>query len=184
MGKASIDVISRYTKPWPKDDPTNYYAEFWKKWFKEELDAYCSAHGIHSRSQEIAVYYDSDGELHVVKCDDPVLEDKIKKRMDSWYSWVCKKEFDNPHACYNIGMLIYPYVSPLKEGFYQIRYRDMVCNLSAEQYDSLSGMSVIMRRKEGSEYADPESDIPALNKILSEMIRHGDIFPISGEKIR
>ena len=35
MGKASIDVISRYTKPWPKDDPTKYYAKFWKKW-KEE----------------------------------------------------------------------------------------------------------------------------------------------------
>ena len=184
MGKASIDVILRYTKPWPKDDPTNYYAEFWKKWFKAELEDYNTAHGIHSRNQEIAVYYDSEGELHVVKCDDPVLEDKIKKRMDGWYQWICKKEYDDPYACYNIGMLIHPYVMPLKEGFYQIRYRGMVCNLSAEQFNSLDGKSVIMRRKEGSEYADPESDIPALNKILSEMISHGDIYPISGEKVR
>ena len=184
MGKASIDVISRYTKPWPKDNPTNYYAEFWKKWFKEELEVYNSAHGIYSRSQEIAVYYDSEGELHVVKCDDPVLENNIKKRMDSWYEWICKKEYDDPYAMYNIGQMISPYVSPLKESFYQIRYRSMVCNLSAEQYASLDTMVVIMRHKEGKTYADSESDIPALNKILSEMIRHGDIFPISGEKVR
>ncbi len=106
---SSIDVIRRYTKPWPVDNPKRYYAEFWEKRFAQEIEEYHSSHDVRTRGQRIAVYYDASGELHIINCSDSDLEKRIRGYMERWYDWVCKKEFDEPQAAYSIALLLEPY---------------------------------------------------------------------------
>lgn len=176
----SIDVIRKHTKPWPKDEPIRYYVDSWKSGrLSSELEEYYREFGIMSRESDIAVYYDSYGELHVDRCKNPLFEAHIRAYMQNWYEHICKEEYSRIIESHPVGTLLKPYIKELKPGFYQVRYLGKFCNLSDEQLAAISEKQVDIRILEGKNTSDVDTGIPRLNDILLDMIENGHIWPRS-----
>ena len=169
--KADLSLIYDKTlNPWPSSyDPKRYYVDYWKKRFQSDIDRYNEQYHVYRFQDEIKVYFDTDGYLHIV-CKDKELAARIYRYFENWYDWICKKKFSENVEKYDIGMMLEPYHKDLENRFVQIRYKEMVCNLSPEQLKE-----AIQGRAESGFYKGKciigvDTGNPRLDTIVSQML--------------
>ena len=179
--RADLDtIIHRGLKPWPnRYDPKRYYVEFWKKSFVNDLEKYNTDYSVFRRQDEVSVYFDTDGFLHIV-CKDPVLAERIDRYFRKWYDYVCRETFSDTVQYYHIGLMIEPYCTDLDNGFVQLRYRDKVCNLSPEQLRDVHDMNAQQGMFKGEPVSGSDTGIPRLDEIVCMMLEDGEIWPVKG----
>ncbi len=143
--------------------------EFWKKKFVNDIQWYNDAYQVHRRQDEIIVYFDTDGFLHVC-CKDEQLAWRIQRYFENWYDWIEKKHFSENTTLHHVGMMIEPLHTDLENGFVQIRYRDMVCNLSPEQLKKARRVYAESGTYRGECIHAVDTGIPRLDDIVNAMI--------------
>ena len=169
--KVDLDLINeKCLNPWPsRYDPKRYYVDFWKKRFQSDIDRYNEDYHVYRFQDEIKVYFDTEGYIHIY-CKDKKLATRIYRYFENWYEYICRKNFSDNIKHLNIGMMLEPYHKDLDNGFVQIRYKELVCNLSPEQLEE-----VVSEYAESGEYkgvciTGVDTGIPRLDKIITTML--------------
>lgn len=169
--KVDLDLIyEKSLNPWPNPyNPKRYYVDFWKNKFQTEIDRYNEQYHVYRFQDEIKVYFDTDGYIHIY-CKDKKLAAKIYKYFESWYDYICRKQFTENLVCHQIGLMLEPYHTDLPNGFVQIRYKDMVCNLSPEQLEKVAPDCAETGYYKGTCITGVDTGIPRLDQIITTML--------------
>ncbi len=169
--KVDLNLIYEKTlEPWPnKYEPKRYYVDFWKKKFQSEIDSYNEKYHVYRFQDEIKAYFDTDGYLHVY-CKDKRLAAEIYSYFNNWYEYICQKNFADNIRFLNIGMMLEPFHTDLNDGFVQIRYKDMVCNLSPDQLEKIAPEYAQVGEYKGTCITGVDTGIPRLDKIITTML--------------
>lgn len=180
--RVDLSIISeRGLRPWPDAyNPKRYYVDFWRKSFLNDIERYDKDYSVHRRQDEISVYFDTDGFLHIV-CKDQALAAKIERYFQNWYEYVCREKYDDSIQCYHVGLMIEPYCVNLRDGFVQLRYDGEVCNLSSGQLKQVRDVHVQVGQFKGQTVTGVETGIPRLDKILHRMLEDGEVWPYKGK---
>ena len=180
--RADLNIISgRGLNPWPDTyRPKRYYVDFWRKRFIPDIEQYNAQYSVHRRQDEISVYFDTEGFLHVV-CLDRGLAMRIEQYFERWYDYVCKEKYDDSAMHCHVGLMIEPFSTDLKNGFVQIRYKGLVCNLSPEQLRDIRDIDIQVYDMMGGIIAAIDTGIPRLDAILRSMLEDGEIWPYKGK---
>ncbi len=179
--RADLSIISgRGLNPWPDTyRPKRYYVDFWRKRFIPDIERYNALYSVHRRQDEISVYFDTEGFLHVV-CLDRGLAMRIEQYFERWYDYICKEKYDDSALHCHVGLMIEPFSTDLENGFVQIRYKGLVCNLSPEQIRSVRDVYVEVGEFKGKTVTNVDTGIPRLDRIVEAMLVDGEIWPVKG----
>ncbi len=179
--RADLSIISgRGLRPWPDSyNPKRYYVDFWRKKFLDDIERYNAKYSVHRRQDEISIYFDTDGFLHIV-CMDQALAARIDRYFQNWYDYVCREKFDESIQHCHVGLMIEPYCTDLKDGFVQLKYGGMVCNLSPDQLRHVRDIRVQVGEFKGQTITGAETGIPRLDTILHRMLEDGEVWPYGG----
>ena len=176
-------IYDNLLKPWPRHGvPERFYVDFWEKKFQSEIQWYNDKYQVYRTQDEIKVYFDTNGLIHI-RCQDNDLAQKIHKYFENWYEWVCDQSFEKSKCFYSVLEMIEPYHTDLKKGFVQIRYKDMVCNLSPEQLEGLKCCMAQTGEYKGEYVVGVDTGIPKLDSIVNAMLEDGEIWPHKGSKV-
>lgn len=169
--KVDLDLINEKSlNPWPnRYDPKRYYVDFWKRKFQPDIDRYNEKYHVYRFQDEIKVYFDTDGYLHIY-CKDKKLAIQIYRYFENWYDFICRKQYVENKVSHQIGLMIEPFHSNLTNGFVQIRYKGMVCNLSPEQLKRVALECAESGYFKGTCIIEVDTGIPRLDTIVTAML--------------
>lgn len=162
-----LEIIKDDLNPWYCGGKTYYFTDRWIRKYPDEAKAY---YGFipdrrHRLGDEaIKVYYTQDGELIISNCRDMVLQNKIRKYMENWYNWKKEQYIKRKTFRYPVAVLVREYASDLNDQFYQIRYKDNVCNIEKKTLDELKAMVYISTYKD--EMYEVETGLETLDRLV------------------
>ena len=167
-----LDIIMDDLEPWYRAGKTYYFSNRWVRKFPDDARAYYGflPTKYHRPTENlIKVYYTEDGELIISNCRDRELQNKIRKYMENWYQWKKKKHIRRMTFRYPVAVLIRPYLTELNENFWQVRYKDRVCNMEKSRLDTMDAMVKIYTYKDES--FEVETGMESLDLLVLQLAK-------------
>ncbi len=167
-----LDIIMDDLEPWYRAGKTYYFSNRWVRKFPDDARAYYGflPTKYHRPTENlIKVYYTEDGELIISNCRDRELQNKIRKYMENWYQWKKKKHIRRMTFRYPVAVLIRPYLTELNENFWQVRYKDRVCNMEKSSHDPMDAMVKIYTYKDES--FEVETGMESLDLLVLQLAK-------------
>lgn len=174
--RGEIEVIRTKLSAWEGNGMVRFYYDNWDHYLTyEQLCDYEQEYRVDPKDFKlgIKVFFDGNGELHIQNCHDPDLKAFLEKKMNGWYHWAYDQFMKQFISDIRIDALIRPYVTEIKPGFYQIRYKDMFLNLDDLQYSHLMCFGTIQYDSRDKRYII-KTEYPRFDKILKELIADRD----------
>lgn len=172
MFQGEPEIIRTKLQMWESNGLRRYYYNRWDHYFQNgELFEYQKRYGIDPLDREVGikVFFDDKGVLHINNCHDPDMKVFLEEKMKGWYRWACN-QYDMQHSGgYKIMDLIEPYITTIRPGFYQVRYKDMFFNFDDSLLTHLKWAGYVeFNYRNGTYYV--ETEYPDFDRLIMAIV--------------
>ena len=125
--KTNTKVLNSVLYPWGETGRERYYYNNWPRFLNDQDKAfYRELYGIDCDdcSRGIKVFFDNEGYLQIINCDNRVIREKIMKGMENWYLWAIGQAKSKECDGFDLFEFAIGCAEEIKPNIFQLKSKD------------------------------------------------------------